>query len=201
MSASYCFVLHGRCIAPRVLDSIFAEHQRPQVAAFMECVDFMQPRWPSRIVMLEKREMLMDAETDRCIQLASGFLILAEKELSAFIRAVDKLFGAEQARKSALDWIEELGRMDWPSGESIPDWRRATVGASARLGALSRPHRYVSEEIRHMSATGSTSMDAETIDTGAKNAPTSGRLFFLDLSGGRMLSANPDGSDLKTIIE
>jgi hypothetical protein len=38
----------GRCIAPRVRDSIFAEHQRPQVAAFMECVDFMQPRWPSR---------------------------------------------------------------------------------------------------------------------------------------------------------
>ncbi|MGA8103140.1 MAG: hypothetical protein WB869_13355, partial [Candidatus Acidiferrales bacterium] len=32
------------------------------------------------------------------------------------------------------------------------------------------------------------------------NAPTSGRLFFLDLSAGRILSANPDGSDLKTII-
>jgi hypothetical protein len=123
----------------------------------------MQPRWPSRIVMLEKRKMLMDAETDRCIQLATGCLILAEKELSAFIRAVDKLFGAEQARQSARDWIEELGRMDWPSGESTPDWRRATVGASARLGALlsdsehrdtltlrpvcSRPHRHVSEEI------------------------------------------------------
>jgi hypothetical protein len=49
MSASYCFVLHGRCIAPRVRDSIFAEHQRPQVAAFMECVVFMQPRWPSTL--------------------------------------------------------------------------------------------------------------------------------------------------------
>jgi hypothetical protein len=49
MSASYCFVLHGRCIAPRVRDSIFAEHQRPQAAAFMECVDFMQLRWPLRI--------------------------------------------------------------------------------------------------------------------------------------------------------
>jgi hypothetical protein len=89
----------------------------------------------------------------------SSWLKMAEKELSAFIRAVDKLFGAEQARQSALDWIEELGRMDWPSGESIPDWRRATVGASARLGALlsdgehrdtlklrpvcSRPHRHV----------------------------------------------------------
>jgi hypothetical protein len=46
--------------------------------------------------MLEKRKILMDAETDRCIQIVSGFLILAEKELSAFIRAVDKLFGAEQ---------------------------------------------------------------------------------------------------------
>jgi hypothetical protein len=38
------------------------------------------------------------------------------------------------------------------------------------------------------------------IDSAAKNAPTSGRLFFLDLSGGRILSANPDGSDLKTIV-
>jgi len=53
------------------------------------------------------------------------FLILAERELCAFIRAVDKSFGAEQAHKSALDWIEELELMDWPSGESAPDWRRA----------------------------------------------------------------------------
>jgi DNA-binding beta-propeller fold protein YncE len=29
---------------------------------------------------------------------------------------------------------------------------------------------------------------------------TSGRLFFLDLGGGRVLSVNPDGSDLKTIV-
>ena len=46
-----------------------------------------------------------------------------------------------------------------------------------------------------MSAIASTPINGE-----AKNAPTSGRLFFLDLSGGRILSANPDGSDLKTII-
>ncbi len=86
--------------------------------------------------MLETRKILTDAETDRCSQLTSGFLIQAEKELSAFIRAVDELFGAEQARQSALDWIEELKLMDWTSGDSIPNWRRATVGASARLGAL-----------------------------------------------------------------
>jgi hypothetical protein len=29
---------------------------------------------------------------------------------------------------------------------------------------------------------------------------TSGRLFFLDLSDGRVMSANPDGTDLKTIV-
>jgi DNA-binding beta-propeller fold protein YncE len=32
-----------------------------------------------------------------------------------------------------------------------------------------------------------------------RNAVT-GRIFFLDLGGGRVLSANPDGSDLKTIV-
>ena len=38
------------------------------------------------------------------------------------------------------------------------------------------------------------------IDVEAKGAITSGRLFFLDLSGCRIMSANPDGSDLRTII-
>lgn len=35
---------------------------------------------------------------------------------------------------------------------------------------------------------------------GAEKSTTAGRLFFLDVGGGRVLSANPDGSDLKTII-
>ena len=34
----------------------------------------------------------------------------------------------------------------------------------------------------------------------ADSGPTSGRLFFLDLGGGRVLSVNPDGSDLKTLV-
>ena len=35
-----------------------------------------------------------------------------------------------------------------------------------------------------------------------KNASngSSGRLFFLDLGGGRVMSANPDGSDVKTVV-
>jgi DNA-binding beta-propeller fold protein YncE len=44
-----------------------------------------------------------------------------------------------------------------------------------------------------MSATASKPINTD-------NSTTSGRLFFLDLGAGRVLSANPDGSDLKTII-
>jgi hypothetical protein len=46
-----------------------------------------------------------------------------------------------------------------------------------------------------MNATTSKSKNAQ-----AAGAANSGRLFFLDLGGGRVLSANPDGSDLKTIV-
>jgi hypothetical protein len=52
---------------------------------------------------------------------------LAEKELRAFVHAVDQLFGTEQARRSALDWIHEMEVMDRPVGEAIPDWRQATI--------------------------------------------------------------------------
>jgi hypothetical protein len=41
---------------------------------------------------------------------------------------------------------------------------------------------------------------SKPIDVEAEKSTTFGRLFFLDLGGGRVLSANPDGSDLKTII-
>jgi DNA-binding beta-propeller fold protein YncE len=44
-----------------------------------------------------------------------------------------------------------------------------------------------------------TSPTVTPLKNDTKNAVT-GRIFFLDLGGGRMLSANPDGSDLKTIV-
>jgi DNA-binding beta-propeller fold protein YncE len=38
------------------------------------------------------------------------------------------------------------------------------------------------------------------INAGADKSTSSGRLFFLDNGAGRVLSANPDGSDLRTVI-
>jgi DNA-binding beta-propeller fold protein YncE len=45
-----------------------------------------------------------------------------------------------------------------------------------------------------------STITSTTINAGADKSTPSGRLFFLDIGGGRVLSANPDGSDLKTII-
>ena len=37
---------------------------------------------------------------------------------------------------------------------------------------------------------------------GASNGPsTTARIFFLDIRGGRLISANPDGSDVKVVQE
>jgi hypothetical protein len=60
-------------------------------------------------------------------------LASAERELSAFVTAVNQLFDAEQGRKATKTWIEELERTDWPSGASAIDWRKVTIAAAARL--------------------------------------------------------------------
>jgi hypothetical protein len=58
---------------------------------------------------------------------------LAERELSAFLRAVTELFGPEQAGLSAEDWLEEAALMDSPPRSTRRDWRAFTIAASARL--------------------------------------------------------------------
>jgi len=57
----------------------------------------------------------------------------AERELSAFIGAVSQLFGAEEAKLSAEDWLDELESMDSPPQSTNRDWRSVTIAASARL--------------------------------------------------------------------
>ena len=50
---------------------------------------------------------------------------MAEREFSAFISAVNELFGPEQAQISALDWLDELDLMDSQPGSTSRDWRAA----------------------------------------------------------------------------
>src|SRR5215467_11528011 len=58
---------------------------------------------------------------------------LAERELSAFTAAVAELFGTEQARVSAEDWLDELELMDATPRSTRRDWRAITIAASVRL--------------------------------------------------------------------
>jgi hypothetical protein len=64
----------------------------------------------------------------RCADLVT----MAERELSAFFTAVTKLFGSEQAKLSAENWLHELIEIDGlPT--SAREWRLITANASTRL--------------------------------------------------------------------
>jgi hypothetical protein len=65
--------------------------------------------------------------------LCSDQMLPAERELSAFVAAVTELFGPEQARLSAQDWLDELELMSSPPPFISRDWRSVTIAASARL--------------------------------------------------------------------
>jgi hypothetical protein len=91
-------------------------------------VDFTQP------VGAQSGDLMQNMKQG-CVDLMSGLLPGADKELTAFVYAVQKLFGSEQARQAGDDWIEELEVMDWPAGEGTPEWRRITIAAATRLAS------------------------------------------------------------------
>ena len=58
---------------------------------------------------------------------------LAERELSSFVSAVTKLYGPEQARLAAQDWLDQSELIDSPPWSTGRNWRAVTIAASARL--------------------------------------------------------------------
>lgn len=59
---------------------------------------------------------------------------MAERELSAFFKAVTELFGSAQAETSANDWIHELVARD-STPCSVREWRELTAAAAAQLAS------------------------------------------------------------------
>jgi hypothetical protein len=57
----------------------------------------------------------------------------SERELGAFISAVTELYGAEQARLSVIDWLDQFESINDVSGSTIHDWRLVTVRAAVCL--------------------------------------------------------------------
>jgi len=81
-----------------------------------------------------------DQEAGRARSMAQ-LLASAERELSAFITAVNNLFGAELARQAGEDWLEELEQTDFPSAAPVLLWRRVTIAAASRLAGRVNGHR------------------------------------------------------------
>jgi hypothetical protein len=63
----------------------------------------------------------------------ADLMAVAERELGAFIRVATELFGPDQARLAADDWINELELMDVLPGPTERHWRSVTVAALAQL--------------------------------------------------------------------
>jgi hypothetical protein len=59
---------------------------------------------------------------------------MAERELSAFFNAISQLFGSEQAKLSAQDWLQELTEID-DLPASPPDWRLITAKVLTRVAS------------------------------------------------------------------
>jgi hypothetical protein len=73
--------------------------------------------------------MVMDNNSANCACLMS----MAERELGAFIGAVTELYGPEQARISAVDWLDELESMDSRSEFAGRELRLITIAAAHDL--------------------------------------------------------------------
>jgi hypothetical protein len=91
---------------------------------------------PRRVEKDEVREMNPRTweSSSRFNSDCSNSLLMAERELSAFFKAATELFGVEEARISAEDWMREL-----LATEALPvsdrEWRTITAKVTARLAS------------------------------------------------------------------
>lgn len=60
-------------------------------------------------------------------------LNMAERELTAFFAAVGALFGPEQAKLSAEDWLDGIEQVPGADQPTCRDWRAITVLAASQL--------------------------------------------------------------------
>jgi hypothetical protein len=76
---------------------------------------------------------LIQGREQCCVEFAAELAPDVEKQLAAYARAVQELFGSEQVPQSVEDWMAEFELMNWPPGTAIPHWRLVTIAAASRL--------------------------------------------------------------------
>ena len=94
-----------------------------------------KPTWirQARIAMHETQTRVVDELPNSDGPTFARLMTMAERELRAFISSVKELFGSDQARLAAEDWVDELVLMETLPGLTGRGWRSITIAASARL--------------------------------------------------------------------
>jgi hypothetical protein len=87
----------------------------------------------SRIAMHKTQTRVVYELTNSDGPTFARLMTMADRELGAFISAVTELFGSEQVRLAAEDWLDELVLMETLPGVTSRYWRSITIAASARL--------------------------------------------------------------------
>jgi len=80
--------------------------------------------------MCDKKTSLIVHAQQTPVERVAEFATAAETELTAFYEAVFRRYGRKEARKAALDWIEEFEMMDWPADLVPLNWRHVTIAAA-----------------------------------------------------------------------
>jgi hypothetical protein len=73
--------------------------------------------------MHEGQQRLTDGRCNNRGPTFHELMAMAERELRVFISAVTELFGVEQAKLSAEDWLDELVLLETLPGLTSRDWR------------------------------------------------------------------------------
>jgi hypothetical protein len=107
--------------------------KEPSEVGFEDSVSKLPRIRESRIATDQAQPSPVSERTINHSPTCADLVTMAERELSAFIRAVTELFGSEQARLSAEDWLDELASMDCLPGSTSRDWRSVTIAVLARL--------------------------------------------------------------------
>ena len=116
--------------------SASAAPQGIQCAARISIDTFVQ------LVFLVRRGLIANVKASKSnLNSKSNFgdlMAAAARELGAFLNAVTDLYGADQARLAAEDWLLELEKMDFVPELSCCVWRTLTIVSASRLaGRLS----------------------------------------------------------------
>jgi hypothetical protein len=83
--------------------------------------------------MYEFKPILVNGQMDDDDPNCCAEMVTAEREFAAFTGTVTELFGPEEAKLSAEDWLNEVASRDCLPGPTAREWRLVTVAALARL--------------------------------------------------------------------